>query len=256
MLRVMATTPPALLLTEEQRSLLDQFEHYALQERRDTRVMRVAAAMRNGSNSSNHSSSGSSASTAPSSSVSSRSSPPYSYFASAVPSQGVTSDSAHAERAALCDMSALCSGDDAVPLAGAGREPLQGRCPGRNGSAADSQAPELEVSTLRCLPVIATAPLLHDGSSARHGDVASSAAGVCASRRPSGGLHAGVGGGSAVPLEGLLRNGDADALDGVTRRSVSEGCEELAERLLRLSAQADAQTFAMDHRVAPPFEFC
>ncbi|KAG5470256.1 hypothetical protein LSCM4_02951 [Leishmania orientalis] len=250
----MATTPPGLLLTDEQRLALDQFEFYAIQERRGTPVLRVGSAMRSGSSSGSDSSS---SSTASSSRRSSCATSPPSHFASAASSKAVVSDSALADRATHCDSTALCRGGNALPLTGARCEPLQRMCPERSRSIMDSQVPELEVPTPPSLHVIAAVPLLHDHDSAGKGDVASSAAGVSASsRRPRRGLRASAASGSAVPLEALVRHGDAGALDGAPQASVGERCEELAERLVRLSAQADAATFAMDRRVVPPLEFC
>ncbi|KPI90101.1 hypothetical protein ABL78_0746 [Leptomonas seymouri] len=44
-------------------------------------------------------------------------------------------------------------------------------------------------------------------------------------------------------------------MEAENRKSLDERCQEMAERLVRLSAEVDAVAFRMDHSVPPPSEF-
>ncbi|CAG9580403.1 hypothetical_protein [Leishmania major strain Friedlin] len=250
----MAATPPALLLTEEQRRLLDQFEFHAIQERGDTPVVWVGSAMWSGVTSTDN---GGMSGTTSSSSASSGTSSPSACVPSAAPSEAVPPDSEQVARVTRFDLTTPHDGDRVPPLTGAKCDPLQRMEPAQSGVAMNSRAQELEAPTPPSLHVIAGGPLLHDNLSIRKGDLASPATGVSASssHQPSRGWRTDVGGGSAVPLGELLRHGDADTLTGATQTSVDEKCKELAERLLRLSAEVDAVALAMNHDVVSPLEF-
>ncbi|AYU81829.1 hypothetical protein LDHU3_32.3520:CDS1 [Leishmania donovani] len=250
----MAATPPALLLAEEQRRLLDQFEFHVIQERGDTSVVWVGSAMRSGPTSTNN---GSVSGTTPSSSASSGTSSPFACAPSVAPSKAVPPDSEQVARVTRFDLTAPHGGGRVPPLTGAKCDPLQRMEPAQSGVAMNSRAQELEAPTPPSLHVIAAAPLLHDNLSIRKGDLASPVTGVSvsSSHQPSRGWRTHVGGDSAVPLGELLRHVDADALTGATQTSVDEKCKELAERLLRMSAEADAVALAMNHDVVSPLEF-
>nr|CAJ2479162.1 unnamed protein product [Leishmania braziliensis] len=250
----MAATTSALLLTEEQRELLDQFEFHVIQERKDTPAVWVSSAMCNGAASSHNSSI---STTASSLSASRCSSTPSSHLPSAALLNAATDGHEQAEGASRCGLAALHDGGHATALAGAEGDLLQRMRPGESASVMDSDARDLEMQTPPSLHVIAAAPLLHGHSSIRKSVLGASAAGVSvSSHQPSSDLHTNSGSDSTVPLEVLLRSGDADTLDGATQTSVDQQCRELAERLLRSSAEVDAVTFAMDRHVVPPFEFC
>lgn len=254
--RVMAATPPPLLLLpEEQQRLLDQFEFHAIQERGDTQVVWVSSARRSGATSTNSGST--SRTTTSSSSASSGTSSPSSCVPSVAPSKTVPSDSEQVERVTRFDVTAPRDRDHVPPFTGASCDPLQSVEPEQNRFAVDSRAQGLEAPTPPSLHVIAAAPLLHANRSIRKGDLASPGIDVSASssHQPNRGLCTDVGGDSAMLLGELLCNSDTDTLIGAPQTSMDEKCNELAERLLRLSAEVDAVTFAMNHHVVSPSEF-
>ncbi|KAK7201975.1 hypothetical protein NESM_000265500 [Novymonas esmeraldas] len=90
--------------------------------------------------------------------------------------------------------------------------------------------------------IVATSPLLHAATSPHSGGASSCADGSKAATALAA---------EAVPL-------DSHALGDETTvpPSIDQLCSELAERLLRSSAEVGAMSSAMDRHVLPPSEFC
>ncbi|KAG5496327.1 hypothetical protein JKF63_02629 [Porcisia hertigi] len=246
----MAAPQPTLLPSDEQRSLLDQFVFHAIQEKIDAPVIWVGSGGRHEANGTTNNRVSSTASTSSTSSRSSSFSLAQSSAAADVRSN-LSMNETRPDATALHDRGL-------APFATSGTlDPLQRVPQEQSVCVVDSQAQALERATPPSLHVIGATPLLRGHNVALRGELASPLTSAPASsHQPSGSMRTGIASESVAPPEPLRRNSDADALDRATQMSVDEQCQVLAERLLRLSADVDAVTFAMDHRVMSPSDFC